>query len=60
MLFKDNIFSLFVLEGILPNIHLHCKLTVSLLAALFVVFHVNLVFILFFLFVKIPTFIWSD
>lgn len=47
MLVQDNIFSLFALEGILPNIHLHCKLAVSLLAALFVVFHVNLVFILF-------------
>lgn len=46
MLFKDNIFSLFVLEGIFPNIHLNCKLAVSLLASLFAVFHVNLVFIL--------------
>lgn len=57
MLFKDNIFSLFVLEGILPNVHLHCKLAVSLLAALFVVFHVNLVFRLFLILVKISTFI---
>ena len=42
-LFDDNISSLFLLEGISPNIHLLCKLAVSPLAAIFVVFCVNLV-----------------
>lgn len=44
-LLHDNISSLFALEGISPNINLLCKLAVSQLAAIFVVFRVSLVLI---------------
>lgn len=42
-LFDDNFSSLFLLEGISANFNLLCKLAVSQLAVIFVVFCVNLV-----------------